>query len=116
MGEVLGISRRFQKPAPALPESSTAKSSSAAPSDTATPAVPEEEGTIRVKRKDLRRAEGILKDILAGRRVRMSAGASCQADSYCDKIPDVVGEGRSLGQGASYQHGPHDVNLFFCSA
>ena len=46
MGEVLGISRRFQKPAPSLPESSTAKLSSAAPSDTATPAVPEEEGTI----------------------------------------------------------------------
>ena len=78
MGEVLGISRRFQKPAPSLTESSTAKSSSAAPSDTATPAVPEEEGTIRVKRKDLRRAEGILKDILAGKRVRMSTGASCQ--------------------------------------
>ena len=69
MGEVLGISRRFQKPAPSFPESSTAKSSSAAPSDTATPAVPEEEGTIRVKRKDLRRAEGILKDILVGKRV-----------------------------------------------
>ena len=78
MGEVLGISGRFQKPAPSPAESSTAKLGSATPSDLATPAVPEEEGTIWVKRKDLRRAEGILKDILAGKRVRMSTGASCQ--------------------------------------
>ena len=92
MGEVLGISRRFQKPAPALPESSTAKSSSAAPSDMTTPAVPEEEGTIRVKRKDLRRAEGILKDILAGRRVRMSTGASYQDVPF--EVPKVQAEER----------------------
>ena len=78
MGEVLGISRRLQKPVPSPAESSTAKLGSATPSDPATPAVPEEEGIIRVKRKDLRRAEGILKDILAGKRVRMSTGASCQ--------------------------------------
>ena len=92
MGKVLGISRRFQKPAPSLPESSTAKSSSAAPSDTATPTVPEEEGTIRVKRSDLRRAESILKDILAGKRVRMSTGASCQDVPF--EVPEVqVGKG-----------------------
>ena len=78
MGEVLGISRRLQKPEPSPAESSTAKLGSATPSDPATPVVPEEEGVIWVKRKDLRRAEGILKDILAGRRVRMSTGASCQ--------------------------------------
>ena len=74
MGEVLGISRRLQKPEPSPAESSTAKLGSATPSDPATPVVPEEEGIIQVKRKDLRRAEGILKDILAGRRVRMSTG------------------------------------------
>ena len=78
MGEVLGISRRLQKPVPSPAESSTAKLGSATPSDPATPAVPEEEGIIQVKRKDLRRAEGILKDILAGKRVRMSTGASYQ--------------------------------------
>ena len=87
MGEVLGISRRFQKPAPSLTESSTVKSGPATPSDTATPAVPEEEGTIYVKRKDLRRAEGILKDILAGKRVRMSTGASCQDVPF--EVPKV---------------------------
>ena len=72
MEEVLGISRRLQKPAPSPAESSTARSGPA------TPAVPEEEGIIWVKRKDLRRAEGILKDILAGKRMRMSSGASSQ--------------------------------------
>ena len=78
MGEVLSISRRLQKPAPSPAEPSTTKSGPATSSDPATPVVPEEEGIIQVKRKDLRRAEGILKDILAGKRVRMSTRASCQ--------------------------------------
>ena len=78
MGEVLGISRRLQKPGPSPAESSTAKLGPVTPSDPVTPAVPEEEGIIQVKRKDLRRAEGILKDILVEKRVRMSTGASCQ--------------------------------------
>ena len=87
MGEVLGISRRLQKPEPSPAESFTAKLGSATPSDLATPVVPEEEGIIRVKRKDLRRAEGILKDILAGRRVTMSTGASCQDVPF--EVPTV---------------------------
>ena len=76
--EVLGISRRLQKPAPSPAEPSTTRLGSATPSGPATPAVPKEEGIIWVKRKDLRRAEGILKDILAEKRVRMSTGASSQ--------------------------------------
>ena len=94
MGEVLGISQRFQKPAPSPAEASTAKSGSTSPTDTAAPAVPEEEGTIRVKRKDLRRAEGILKDILAGKRVRMSMGASCQDVPF--EVPKVQAVTRAL--------------------
>ena len=78
MEEVLGISRRLQKPAPSPAEPSIMRSGSATPSGPATPAVPKEEGIIWVKRKDLIRAEGILKDILVGKRVRMSTGASCQ--------------------------------------
>ena len=78
MGEVLGISRRLQKPAPSPAEPSTTKSGPATSSDPATPVVPKGEGIIQVKRKDLRRAEGILKDILARKRVRMSTRASCQ--------------------------------------
>ena len=109
MGEVLGVSRRFQKSAPSRTEFSTAKSSSAAPPDTATPAVPEEEGTIQVKRKDLRRAEGILRDILEGKRVRMSTGASCQDVPF--EVPKVQAEERdcqlchqSLKSTRSFKH------------
>ena len=55
MGDILGVSRRLNKPPPAgplLPE----------------PPVLEEEGMIKVP-KDLKRAQGILKDILGGRKV-----------------------------------------------
>ena len=67
MGEVLGISRRLQRPAG--PEPSPAPSSS--------PSAPIEEGIIKVQKKDLKRAQGILGDILAGRKVRAVSGASC---------------------------------------
>ena len=87
MEEVLGISRRLQKLAPSLAEPSTTKSGSAPPSDPATPAVPEEERIIWVKRKDLRRAQGILKGILVGKRVRMSTGASSQDVTF--EVPIV---------------------------
>ena len=61
MEDILGVSRRLNKPSwtePLLPEL----------------AVPEKEGMIRVPKKDLKRAQGILKDILAGRKVRLSTG------------------------------------------
>ena len=51
------------------------------------PAEPEEEGTIRVQKKDLRRAQGILKDILVGKKVRMSTGASSQDVPF--EVPNV---------------------------
>ena len=81
MEEVLGISRRLQKPVPSPAEPSTAKSGPA------TPAEPEEEGIIWVQKKDLRRAQGILKDILAGKRVRMGTGASSQDVPF--EVPTV---------------------------
>ena len=87
MEEVLGITRRLQKPVPSPAEPSTMRSGSATPSGPATPAVPEEEGIIWVKRKHLRRAEGILKDILAGKRVRMSTGTSSQDVPF--EVPTV---------------------------
>ena len=63
MEDILGVSRRLNKPSPTEP----------LPPELA---VPEEEGMIRVPKKDLKRAQGILKDILAGRKVHPSAGAT----------------------------------------
>ena len=54
MGDILGASRRLNKPP------------SAGPSPPEPPAL-EEEGMLKVPKKDLKRAQGILKDILAGR-------------------------------------------------
>ena len=50
MEEVLGISRRLQKPAPSPAEPSTTKSGPATSSNPATPAVPEEEEKSEEKR------------------------------------------------------------------
>ena len=63
MEDILGVSRRLNKPSPTEP----------LPPELA---VPEEEGMIRVPKKDLKRAQGILKDILAGRKVHPSTGAT----------------------------------------
>ena len=81
MEEVLDISRRFQKPSLLPAEPPTSKPAPA------TPAEPEEEGTIRVQKKDLRRVQAILKDILAGKKVRMSTGASSQDVPF--EVPNV---------------------------
>ena len=81
MEEVLGISRRLQKPSPSPAKPSTSKPAPA------TLAEPEEEGTIRVQKKDLRRVQSILKDILAGKKVRMSTGASSQDVPF--EVPNV---------------------------
>ena len=43
-----------------------------------TPSPAEEEGMIRVQKRDLKRAQSILKDILAGRKTRAGSGASCE--------------------------------------
>ena len=74
MEDILGVSRRLNKPSPTeplLPEL----------------AVPEEEGMIRVPKKDLKRVQGILKDILAGRRVCPSAGATQEDVPF--QVPEV---------------------------
>ena len=81
MEEVLGISRRLQKPSPSPVEPSTSKPAPA------TPAEPEGPGPIRVQKKYLRRMQGILKDILAGKKVRMSTGASSQDVPF--EVPNV---------------------------
>ena len=68
MEEVLGISQRLQSPAE--PETS--------PAPPTPSSAPTEEGVIRVQKKDLKRAQGIIGDILAGRKVRAVSGANCE--------------------------------------
>ena len=63
MEDILWVTRRLNKPSPPEPPQPS-------------PAVPEEEGMIRVPKKDLKRAQGILKDILAGKKVHTSTGAT----------------------------------------
>ena len=63
MEDILGVTRRLDKPSPPEPPQPS-------------PAVPEEEGIIRVPKKDLKRAQGILKDILAGKKLHTSTGAT----------------------------------------
>ena len=58
--EVPGISQHLQRPAEPEPS----------PAPPTPPSAPTEEGVIRVQKKDLKRAQGILGDILAGRKVR----------------------------------------------
>ena len=72
MGDILGVSRRLNKPP-------------AGPSPPEPPAL-EEEGMIKVPKKDLKRAQGILKDILAGRKVH--ATRATQEDVPFD-VPEV---------------------------
>ena len=68
--EIPGVSCRLQKPP--RPEPTLEPTPSPAP----VPA--EEEGVIKVQKRDLKRAQGILKDILAGRKIRAGSGASCE--------------------------------------
>ena len=74
MEDILGVSSRLNKPFPTEP----------LPPELA---VPEEEGMIRVPKKDLKRDQGILKDILAGRKVRLSTGAT--QEDVLFQIPEV---------------------------
>ena len=77
MEEVLGISRHLQRPAEPEPS----------PASPTPPSAPTKEGVIRVQKKDLKRAQGILGDILAGRKVRAVSGASCEDVPF--QIPTV---------------------------
>ena len=74
MEDILGVSRRLNKPPPAelLPPE---------------PATPEEEGMIKVPKNDFKRAQGILKDILAGKKVHTSTGATWEDVPF--EVPEV---------------------------
>ena len=80
MEDILGVSRRLNKPSPTEP----------LPPELA---VPEEEGMIRVPKKELKRAQGILKDILAGGKVHPSTGATQEDVPF--QIPEVQADDTS---------------------
>ena len=71
LGEVLGVSRRLPKPAPSSsPRQHEPESQEAGPDPSA------EDDTIKVPKKDLKRAQNIIKDMLAGRKARWGTAAS----------------------------------------
>ena len=76
MEEVLGVTRRLYKPLPAQP-------SPAQPS----PEAPQDRDTIRVPKKDLKRAAKLLQDLSAGKKVKLPASTSREEVPF--DVPDV---------------------------
>ena len=76
MDNILGVSRRLTKPPPSKPS----------PEPPAPPTPELEAGFIKVPKKDLKRAQGILKNILAGRKVR-ATGATREDVPF--EVPEV---------------------------
>ena len=81
--EVLGVSRQLPKPAPPSPSPRQHEldSHEAGPDP-----VPEDD-TIKVPKKDLKRAQNILKDMLAGKKVRWGTAASREDIPF--SVPEV---------------------------
>ena len=71
MEEVLGVTRRLYKPSPAQPS----------------PEAPKDRDTIRVPKKDLKRAAKLLQDLSAGKKVKLPASASKEEVPF--DVPDV---------------------------
>ena len=94
MGEVLGVSRWLPKPAPpsSSPRQHEPESHEASPD-------PVPEGNIiKVPKKDLKRAQNIIKDMLAGKKVRWGTAASKEDIPF--SVPDVQA-GRPLASCAT---------------
>ena len=77
MEEVLGVTRRLYKPSPAQP-------SPAQPS----PEAPKDRDTVRVPRKDLKRAAKLLQDFSAGKKIKLPVSASKEEVPFV--VPDVM--------------------------
>ena len=82
MEEVLGVTRRLYKPAPAQP--SPAQPSPAQPS----PEALEDRDTVRVPRRDLKRAAKLLQDLSAGKKVKLPVSTSREEVPFT--VPDVM--------------------------
>ena len=82
LGEVLGVSRRLPKPAPSSsPRQHEPESHGADPDP-----FPEDD-TIKVPKKDFKRAQNIIKDMLAGRKARWATAASREDIPF--SVPEV---------------------------
>ena len=84
MGEVLGVSRRLPVPVP--PSSSLRQPESEG--HEAEPGPSPEDDTIKVPKKDLKRAQNIIKDMLAGKKVRWGTAASKEDIPF--SVPEVL--------------------------
>ena len=82
MEEVLGITRRLDKPSPAQPSPA-----SPSPAPEPTSSVLDDEMTVRVPKKDLKWAAKLLQDLSAGKRVKIPARTS--RDEVPFEVPDV---------------------------
>ena len=82
LGEVLGVSRRLPKPAPSSsPRQHEPESQEAGPDPSP------KDDTIKVPKKDLKRAQNIIKDMLAGRKARWGTAASREDIPF--SVPEV---------------------------
>ena len=77
MEEVLSVTRRLYKPSLAQP-------SPAQPS----PEAPEDRDTVRVPRKDLKRAAKLLQDLSAGKKIKLPVSTSREEVPFA--VPDVM--------------------------
>ena len=82
MEEVLGVTRRLYKPLSAQPF--PAQPSPAQPS----PEAPEDRHTVRVPRRDLKRAAKLLQDLSAGKKVKLPVSTSREEVPFT--IPNVM--------------------------
>ena len=82
LGEVLGVSRRLPKPAPSSSPRQHEPESHEADLDPSP-----EDDTIKVPKKDLKRAQNIIKDMLAGRKARWGTAASREDIPF--SVPEV---------------------------
>ena len=92
MEEVLGVTRRLYKPSlaqPSLAQPSPAQPSPEQPSPKQpSPEAPEDRDTIRVPRRDLKRAAKLLQDLLAGKKVKLPVITSREEVPFT--VPDVM--------------------------
>ena len=92
MEEMLGVTRRLYKPSPAQPspaQPSPAQPTPGQPSPKQpSPEAPEDRDTVRVPRRDLKRAAKLLQDLSAGKKVKLPVIASREKVPFT--VPNIM--------------------------